>query len=258
MRLRTKVVSYIVMMMNDATSGGLIGRSIVEGDKVCANSLHVAETVRQRFGVEGGTLYDGVDSRLYFPGNHNTNNRPVVLYAGSFQPRKRVELVIEEAARHPNVEFRLAGKGETQQACRALVERHGCRNVQFLGHLSSADLAEQMRLADIFLFPSVLEGHPQVLLQAAASGLPVIAMELYRPDFVRDGLTGFLVRSDEQLAARLDLLLVDAGLRQAMSAQAVQHAAGFNWDRIAGQWACLFERVARGKSPSLFHRAAAA
>ena len=48
-----------------------------------------------------------------------------------------------------------------------------------------------MRRADLFLFPSILEGHPQVLGQASACGLPSIAMNLYRPDYVLNRESGF-------------------------------------------------------------------
>ena len=100
-----------------------------------------------------------------------------------------------------------------------------------------------MRRADIFLFPSILEGHPQVLGQAAACGLPAIAMNAYRPDYVLDRETGFLVESDEDLAHRLDLLLSDSTMRQAMSSAAVRHSQKFDWDHIAGQWTDVFREV---------------
>ncbi len=52
-----------------------------------------------------------------------------------------------------------------------------------------------------------------MLVQAAASGLPAMAMEVYRPDFVLNGMTGFLVDSDDELAEKLDLLIRDPHLR---------------------------------------------
>lgn len=245
--IRTALVSYIVMMMNEVTSAGLIGRSIIEANQVCANSKYVSGTVQERFGVQPMTIYDGVDQRFFFfhPADRDARSSrpPVVLYAGSFQPRKRVELVIEQAARCPDVQFRLAGSGVTENGCRALSQRLGCGNVAFLGHLASVQLGEEMRKADIFLFPSVLEGHPQVLLQAAACGLPSIAMNLYRPDYVVNNETGFLVESDTELAEKFDVLLGDRALREAMSYAAVRHARNFDWDRITEQWATLFQKV---------------
>ena len=78
-----------------------------------------------------------------------------------------------------------------------------------------------MRSADLFLFPSVLEGHPQVLGQAAACGLPVVAMNLYRPDYVVDGETGFLAESETEFVAKVDALVGSRELRERMSAAAV-------------------------------------
>lgn len=241
----TALVSYIVTTMNENTGTGLMARSVLEADLLCANSAHVAGTIRERFGVESTIMHDGVDRRYYFPRPQKEQSGPlIVLYAGSFRPLKRVELVIEQAARWPGVEFRLAGKGETEERCRRLCAQYGCRNVRFLGHLSSAQLGDEMRKADVFLFPSVFEGHPQVLIQAAASGLPCIAMNSYRPDAVVDRQTGFLAGSDEELSSRLDLLLSDRETRRKMADAAVLLARNFDWDCIAAKWADLFCQVA--------------
>jgi glycosyltransferase involved in cell wall biosynthesis len=250
---RTALVSYVVMMMNSFTGTGLMGRSIVEADRVCANSKYVADTVREKFGLESTTIHDGVDRRFFFPrtAQARTSSSLVVLYAGSLQPRKRVELVIEEAVRWPSVQFRVAGRGETEECCRDLCRRHDCRNVSFLGHLSSSRLGEEMRSADIFLFPSILEGHPQVLGQAAACGLPAIAMNGYRPDYVLHGQTGLLAESDAELAQNLDLLLRDSGLRESMASAAVRHSRKFDWDQITKQWIGVFQEVVDAHSRGL-------
>jgi glycosyltransferase involved in cell wall biosynthesis len=103
-----------------------------------------------------------------------------------------------------------------------------------------------MRQADIFFFPSVLEGNPQVLLQASACGLACIAMDVYRSDYVVNGRTGFLVGSDAELAESLDRLVGDAALRRSFAAAAIGHANLFDWEKIAAQWASVFqEGVAR-------------
>jgi glycosyltransferase involved in cell wall biosynthesis len=245
LRMRTAVVTHVVMIQTEAVAA-LTARSVRASDAVFGNSKYVAETVRSRFGIEAGTIHNGIDRRFYFsPQSESRHNRsPVVLYAGSFQARKRVELIIRNAARHPEALYRLVGRGETEAACRDLVAQLGCRNVEFAGHLPPAELANQMRQADIFLFPSILEGHPQVLGQASACGLPCIAMNLYRPDYVLNGESGFLVESDDELAEKLDLLLRDSVLRQSMSRAAALHSLNFDWDRIAFQWQEVFESLA--------------
>jgi glycosyltransferase involved in cell wall biosynthesis len=244
LRLKVAVVTHIVMIMNESTAK-ITARSIREADAVFANSRYVAETVYSRFGIEAGTIHNGIDRRFFFP-RESESALPaplVVFYAGSFQARKRVELIIQQAACHPQVQFRLAGRGETEPSCRALAQQLNCRNVEFVGHLTPEELGAEMRRADLFLFPSILEGHPQVLGQAGACGLPSIAMNLYRPDYVLNGESGFLVESEAELAEKLELLLRDADLRRSMSRVAALHALNFDWDRIALQWQEVFEAV---------------
>ena len=246
LRLRTALVTYIVSTVEKGASSE-VARSIVEADAVFGNSIYVAQTVSERFGVQAGTIHSGIDRQVFFSKKPHSSMRRqlIVLYAGSFQARKRVHLVIREAARWPEVQFRLVGQGELEASCRSLVSELGCKNVTFVGHLSPAELGDEMRRADVFLFPSIIEGHPQVLGQAAACGLPCVATNLYRPDYVVSGKTGFLVESDSDLSEKLELLLRDSDLRQSMSAAAADHAREFDWDRVTEQWQQVFQKVAQ-------------
>jgi len=245
-RWKTAVVTPVV-------SGGLHSRTypparlrnIHEADAVFANSDNLAQLVREKLGVNTGTIHDGIDHRYWFPPEPGRDPRePVtVLYAGSMRPYKRVPVVVRQAARWPGARFRIAGIGEEERLCRNLAVELKCANVEFLGHLSLSQLGNEMRGADIFLFPSVIEGHPQVLGQAAASGLPAVAMEVYRPDYVVNGTTGFLVDNDDELAEKLDLLIREPQLRQSMGEAAVAHAQRFDWDVIARKWQQAFEEA---------------
>ncbi len=245
--LRSALVTYIV-------SGGLesgaprpvLFRAIRESDGIAGNSRYMTETVRRLGGRDVQTVYDGIDRRYYYAdgGGAGGPRRESVLFAGSFRPYKRVDLVVREAARHPEWEFRLAGIGEEEESCRKLVRDLHCDNVVFLGHLNAAQLGEEMRQAQLFFFPSEMEGHPQVLGQAAACGLPCIARSFYDPDYIVDGVTGTLAKSDEELSAALDHLMREREVREKMSAAAIQHAGKFNWDSITEQWQQIFERAA--------------
>jgi glycosyltransferase involved in cell wall biosynthesis len=209
---------------------------------VVANNSYLARLLVEKMGVAvSSVIYDGVDRRFFYSnGVTNRGSEVSVLFAGSFRPLKRAPLVIRQAAQFPEVRFRLAGSGEEEQVCKNLAAELGCKNVEFLGHLSQQQLGEVMREADIFFFPSILEGHPQVLVQAAASGLPVIAMNVYRPDYVRNGITGFLVDADEDLSSKLEELIGNRENREAMGKAAVEHVRQFDWDTIAKTWQDLF------------------
>jgi glycosyltransferase involved in cell wall biosynthesis len=246
-RWRTAVVMPVV-------SGGLHSqsyspariRNIREADSVLANNAYLAQLVREKFNINPGTIYDGIDGRHFFPPETGRVQRePVnVLYAGSMRPYKRVPVVVRQAARWPGVKFRIAGTGEEEQLCKNLAVELKCTNVEFLGHLSQLELGHEMRRADIFLFPSIIEGHPQVLGQAAACGLPAVAMEVYRPDYVLNGTTGFLAGDDDELKNKLDLLIREPQLRISMGVAAVAHAQKFDWDVVAAKWQQAFEEAA--------------
>jgi glycosyltransferase involved in cell wall biosynthesis len=247
LRLRTRVITYVV-------SGGLdngkprpkLDRNVREADAVYGNCKYLSEIVYRRWKVRAGTIYDGVDRRFYYPNvnrEFRTDSNLVILFAGSLRSYKRPEVFVRSAARWPKVQFRVAGVGEEEQRCRSLAGQMGCRNVSFLGHLSSSSLGEEMRRADVFLFPSTIEGHPQVLGQAAACGLPAIAMKNYQPEFVIDRETGFLVDSDDELNRCLDLLLRSPELRQKMSYAAAEHSRRFEWDEVTRSWEHAFQDV---------------
>jgi glycosyltransferase involved in cell wall biosynthesis len=246
LRLKTALVTHVV-------SGGLYNgpfapareKNIRHADAVFCNNSYLTQLVNEKFGVGAATIYNGIDRRYFFPPQteRRASNVVTVLYAGSVRTYKRVPLVVEQASRWPQVRFRIAGTGEEEAACKSLAASLKCQNVEFLGHLSLARLGDEMRCADILFFPSTMEGHPQVLGQAAASALPAIARKVYRPDYVEDGATGFLTNTDEELAEKLDLLISQPELRRKMGEAAVVHARKFDWDAIAQRWQEAFERT---------------
>jgi glycosyltransferase involved in cell wall biosynthesis len=243
LRLKTAIVSYAVTggLQNGIPTASL-ARNFEQADLVAANSTFLSQLMERHLGRKIPTIYDGVDRRYFYPATAPKTARPVVvLYAGSFRPYKRVDRVVRAAACFPEVQFRIAGRGEEEERCNQLTQQLNCKNIMFLDHLSQKALGDEMRQADLFLFPSDLEGHPQVLAQAAACGLPCVAMDSYHPEFVHHGVTGFLAHSEADLAEKLRLLIGDRNLRERMSAAAVRHMKAFDWDRIVHQWAELFE-----------------
>lgn len=246
LRLPVSLVTYIVMALDEIPVEPGLERLIREADRVLGNSRFVSQTVQDRFAVPTTTVHSGIKREVFYPPPNvrGSGSQLSALYAGSFQARKRVDLVIREAAKWPAVEFRLVGKGEEEQKCRALVRELGCGNVTFVGHLPQQELAAEMRVADVFLFPSILEGHPQVLGQAASCGLPAIAMDKYRPDYVLNEETGYLVKSDIEFSQKVGLLLTDHELRRKMSVAAARHSLQFDWDKIARDWEQVFVEAA--------------
>ena len=70
---------------------------------------------------------------------------------------------------------------------------------------------------EFFLFPSLDEGHPQVVGQAIACGLPVIMMKTIMPDYVINDYNGYLVEKDQDIEHKIKILLNDKELYNKMS-----------------------------------------
>jgi glycosyltransferase involved in cell wall biosynthesis len=98
-------------------------------------------------------------------------------------------------------------------------------------HVTQQQLADLYRQADVFVFPTLLEGLGLVVLEAMASGLPVITTASGPSDVVRDGVDGFVVpiRDSVAIAERLDFLRNRPEVRLAMGRNARERALQFTW-----------------------------
>jgi glycosyltransferase involved in cell wall biosynthesis len=97
------------------------------------------------------------------------------------------------------------------------------------------DLPSLYQQADVFVFPSLIEGMPLVVLEAMACGIPVITTTHGAGELVRDGVDGFFVpiRDSEAIAARLEQLYGDPSLRERMGRNAREQALRHTWDAYA-------------------------
>lgn len=123
------------------------------------------------------------------------------------------------------------------------------QHVRLRGTLSSAQVIESLRAADVLLHASLSEGLPTVLLEAMACGLPVVATDCGGvSEAVSDGVHGFVVgvRESDALAAALLALWRDPALRARMGAAgraAVE--AHFTLERQLGELEAMYRQVAR-------------
>ncbi len=179
---------------------------------------------------------------------HGTNERVRVVCAGSFSPRKRPEIFLDLARRHPEADFTWYGDGELRAPLLEQARREALCNVFFPGPLQSAVLADAFREADIFVLPSIAEGVPKVTQEAAACGLPVICMNYYEPISVETGRNGFVAEDDETYFAHVAALVADAGLRARMGAASAEMAQEWSWATLAPRWqATIREAVFRAQ-----------
>jgi glycosyltransferase involved in cell wall biosynthesis len=147
-------------------------------------------------------------------------------------------------------EWRIVGDGPQVASLREDLERAGIEaRVEIVGWAGTAELAAEYRRASLFVFPSRHEGMPNALLEAMASGLPVIASRVAgNEELVVHGETGILVPPDDPDALReaLRRLLGDESERERMGRAARRRVeADFRWDTTAAGYLTVLERAAR-------------
>lgn len=223
-------------------------QTVLRCDYLFSNSRAVQESLKSEYGLASEIVPTGVDTNFFTPmWEREANARPQVFFAGSLRPFKQPQVVLDAAARFPNAEFHLAGDGLMAEGLRERVKQTGLSNVAFLGLLRPDELKRHYQQADVFFFPSLWEGSPKVILEAAACGLPVIARNNYQPETVIDGQTGYLAGSDAELFSRLEELLIRPDLRQSLGRAGRKFSQRFDWDVVTRQWEEVFERLTSGK-----------
>ena len=179
----------------------------------------------------------------------------VWLAVGRFEEAKDYPTMLQAFGRvskeQPEVVLLIAGDGPLRPAMEALARNLDiAERVRFLG--LRQDIPELMNAADAYVMSSSWEGLPMVLLEASATGLPIVATDVGgNSEVVSHGQTGFLVppKDLEVLAqAMLRVMTVPEEERQRMGEGARQHIEiHFSLDRVVEQWEALYREFLRRK-----------
>jgi glycosyltransferase involved in cell wall biosynthesis/predicted metal-dependent phosphoesterase TrpH len=187
-------------------------------------SRRSAATARRLFGAAGADGRRGASA--------DAGTRINVLYAGRLSAEKGVDLLCETflaaRVREPRLHLLLAGGGPEEDVLRSRLGEHAT----FLGWLSGDDLADAYANADVFLFASRTDTFGQVLLEAQASGLPIVAVGEGGPlSLVDDGVSGLLRPADAgALSDALVAVAARPGLRRRLAAGGLLRVRTRTWD----------------------------
>ncbi|GAB4309363.1 MAG: hypothetical protein Kow0069_08550 [Promethearchaeota archaeon] len=201
-------------------------------------------------GVTARVVPDGVDVRLFKPSRPESRplRRPageqlVVLFVGSLVDVKRPEVAFELARSLPRVRF-VVKAGVISKRYVPLL-REVPPNVTLVRRiLTHAQMARLYGACDVLLCPSIHEGLANVLLEAAASGLPLVAWRATsHGEFVRDGVNGYLCSSVKQAQERLATLARDPDERRRLGASARRAALARSWERVVPAWASVYDSL---------------
>jgi glycosyltransferase involved in cell wall biosynthesis len=258
----TELASYAAIRTGDPTleTGMRLGLALFYGQ--CGAVLSPSRPADHsliRLGIEPDRITRwtrGVDLSLYDAAKRDPSAFPgelKVLYAGRLAKEKGVELLVEAflraRQRDPRLHLLLAGGGPEEDGLRRRLGAGSSGNDEgdvatFLGWLDREQLASAYASADLFLFCSRTDTYGQVIAEAQASGLPVIAVAEGGPlSLIADRHTGWLCPPDpDSLAGAIAQLAASAFLRERLARAGRGAVRGRTWDTALKEPAVGYER----------------
>lgn len=183
---------------------------MVANSRAAAEQLHADGVARERITV----IPNGIELSR-FPEHQYAAHPKRIAMVACLREGKRIDVLVSAAprilARHPETEFLIVGDGPCRDSLVGLARAAGVADrISFLGHRD--DVPGVLAGSDVFVLPSDSEALPNVVIEAMAAGLPVVATRVGGiPELVEDGATGYLVPpgNSDAIAGALNALLAD-------------------------------------------------
>lgn len=183
------------------------------------------------------------DRAAYRAGLGVHDDRPIILYASKFMPRKHPDDLITAARglKDRGLDFHLvlAGSGEMDDRLRAMAAANPDLSIHFPGFINQQELPRLFGASDIFVLPSQAEPWGLIINEAMCAGLPIVAAREIGSvaDLVHDGVNGAVFDATDvsALTNALAPMIADPALARARGAQSLAIITPWNYDRcVAG------------------------
>jgi len=203
------------------------------------------------FDIAARTVPNTIDVRL-FPYRVRDPLGPRLLSTRNFEPIYNVACVLRAfarvQARHPRASLVLVGSGSQEAPLRALARELDLRDVTFAGRIPPPEIAGYYARADIYVQTPVTDNMPLSVLEAFASGLPVVSTRVGGvPALLTDGVHGLLAPDDddETVAAHVLTLLASPPYARQLAAAAHETCARYGWPVVRDGWLDAYRAVVR-------------
>ena len=178
-------------------------------------------------------------------------NGDTVLYVGSLRPVKGVKYLIKAMKlvvdRNPNTKLIIVGDGvERENLIEIAKDLQLEKNVIFKGKIPNEEIPKYMLSADVFVLPSLSEGFPNVILEAMASGLPVVCSNVGGlKEIIKDGENGLFAKSKnvDELGDKIITILNDDELRKKMANNNLSDVKNYSWEYVVDRIEQLYSEL---------------
>ncbi|MBA3788861.1 glycosyltransferase family 4 protein [Patescibacteria group bacterium] len=221
---------------------GPLGMLLRRANHIICSSNSVRLNFLSKYSAKTSTITPAVDVSIFSPMPEKRAKRPTILFVaglGIAEQHKGLITLIEAVkalqSEMPNVHLVIVGDGDMRNEYEHKVKELDLqKNVSFTGRLTGADLSEQYQRAHVFALPSINESFGMTIIEAMASGLPVVASNIGDiPSLVTDSQTGFLIPPGNVglLKEKLLELLQNPELERTFGIAGYHKVVqGFNWN----------------------------
>ena len=245
--------------LNSVIEGLLVGKRWEKIDHVITDSESSLRDIVEKTGVSRHRItvvYPGVQSDRFRPpsvenGDPSTaTSRPYVFTVAGSDPTKNLETLVDAFVRLPPAirdahDLVIAGDLNRRSDLRERAARAGLeKQTFFVGRVTDERLVELYQRATLFLFPSRYEGFGLPVLEAMASGCPVICSNASSlPEVAGDA--GILEdpTDTDGFARSMERVLTNPDVHQTLRQRGLEQAARFSWDRTARETVAVYEKV---------------
>ena len=221
-------------------------------NSIIATTKTGSDAVMKMTGVQAEIIHCGINMHAFQPhvsskiktdvyAKLNLSAKdPIILHVGRLDPEKRVDRIIQasvQAMRETNAQLLIVGDGCEKPALIKLSQSLGMGDrIHFPGYISVEEgLPELYRIASLFVMASEVESQGIVLLEAAASGLPIAAVDATSiSEVVHDGINGYLAKPGdvEALGKAINTLLQSPKIARQMGKQSCLLAKNYDINRF--------------------------
>jgi glycosyltransferase involved in cell wall biosynthesis len=232
--------------------------SVRTADAATCYSRDVWNILRLRFDFDDDRVVcvpNGVAEAFFVDREHHGRAQLRMLFVGSWLDQRGIYYLREALpgvfARLPDARFTFAGPGVPADDIRRFFGESLSRHLDILGKVAWQEMPQLYAAHDILVFPSLLEGQPCVILEAMASGMPVITAETCgMVDVIEHGVDGLLLPPGDGAALEAAILWLgeSPSLRETMGHAARARMSRRTWDGAALRLETLFRHVI-GRAP---------
>ena len=228
-------------------------KALINATKIITVSQWAKEKSDRIIGVNSKTTYipNGIVYDRYCNIQYKPISHPSIFFVGRLVKFKGVDILIKSlqivTEVYPNIHLYIAGNGPQGRKLKSLATKLNVHNeITFLNFLSEDEKLKMFKSADIFAVPSRIETFGIVVLEALASGIPVVASNVGGiPQILGNGKYGVLAKAGdpEDFAKKIITLIKNKSLRNELSEKGKQRVKDYSWDDIASKTIELYSSI---------------